>query len=86
MAIGANISHDNSLRFRRLRLVVLVIVLGGLATAGLIAVELGGKIRELRQVPRDNIQWNTAQLEVDFLKLRTRNRSNLTRIRFATAF
>ncbi|WP_283638702.1 hybrid sensor histidine kinase/response regulator [Marinovum algicola] len=71
MAIGANISHDNSLRFRRLRLVVLVIFLGGLATAGLIAVELGGKIRELRQVPRDNIQWNTAQLEVDFLKLRT---------------
>lgn len=70
MALGAQISQDGTSRFRRLRLVVLAIVLGGLAAAGLIAFELGGKIGELRAVPRDNVQWNTAQLEVDFLKLR----------------
>lgn len=71
MAQGTQITQGLGSRFRRLRVLVLVLILGGFAAAGLIAVELGDKIGELREVPRDNIQWNTAQLEVDFLKLRT---------------
>ncbi|WP_323767035.1 hybrid sensor histidine kinase/response regulator [Marinovum sp.] len=71
MALAASKPQDRPPRFRQLPLVVLVIVLGGLLAAGMIAVKLGDKIGELRAAPSDNIQWNTAQLEVDFLKLDT---------------
>lgn len=57
--------------FGRLRLMMYAAILGGIALAAFFAVQLGGKISNLREAPRDNIQWNTAQLEVDFLKLRS---------------
>ncbi|MGY3438074.1 MULTISPECIES: ATP-binding protein [unclassified Marinovum] len=71
MATGTNHLNNEKKWHRGLRLVAIALILGGFVAAAYIASDLTRKIVDLREVPRDNIQWNTAQLEVDYLKMRT---------------
>ena len=52
------------------RLVWTIILIGGIGLVVLLSAQLSSKIREMREVPEDNAQWNLSQIEVAFLKLR----------------
>lgn len=52
-----------------LRAIIVASITLGLLLLVLFSAQLFERITQLREVPRDNAQWNLSQLEVDFLKL-----------------
>ena len=70
MTDSEQLARDVPATFGKLRLAMFAITLAGVALAALFAIQLTERIGDMREVPRDNLQWNTAQLEVDFLKMR----------------
>lgn len=52
-----------------LRAAVAALIIAGFSAVGYLSLQLSDKIQEMREVPKDNVQWNLSQLEVDFLKM-----------------